>query len=270
MQDSGRLFILGLGAQKTGTTWLYDYIASAPNAAVDGIKEYHIWDAIHLRHLSRAQVSKANSERDLKSRIQFALQQHPAAYFHYFDHFLATAKRQVTCDITPNYAGLGSDVLGSIRQGFAGRGIATRAIFLIRDPVERCWSAARMQAGLRTGNTDIGDEQVLAHVDLPGAQMRTRYDLTIAEMEKAFPAEDRHVGIYEEMFRPDQVARISAFCRLPARPEQAAKKVFATPATRTLKDETRRAIAARFRPVYDFAAARYPQVKDLWSGFRYL
>ena len=190
--DKNKLFLLGLGAQKAGTTWLYSYLASASNVATDGVKEYHVWDVHHLPDTTNGRVSRQDSTPDLARRIQYALQQDPSGYFRYFDTFLEKSGRQVSCDITPTYAGLGSAVLASVREGFAQRGIATRAIFLMRDPVERCWSAARMQGRLRAGDAAVTDEQVLAHVERPGAQQRTRYDLTIGEMEKAFAAR-RHL-----------------------------------------------------------------------------
>jgi hypothetical protein len=270
MPDPQKLFLLGVGAQKSGTTWLYGYLATAPNVATDGVKEYHIWDVLHLPEMARARLTAEQSTRNIATRIQYALHQDPSAYFRYFDAFLEKSGRQVACDITPNYAGLPAPVLEGIRKGFAARGIATRAVFLIRDPVERCWSAARMQGRLRTGDAAVNDAQVLDHVARPGAQMRTRYDLTIGELEKAFPADDVYVGIHEEMFRPDEIARISAFCNVAARPEQAEEKLFVTPVLRSLSEETVAKIARQFKPVYDFTAARYPQVKALWPGFRYL
>ena len=42
-----RTFVLGVGAQKAGTTWLHSYIASNATAHMGFTKEYHIWDAVH-------------------------------------------------------------------------------------------------------------------------------------------------------------------------------------------------------------------------------
>ena len=43
-----------------------------------------------------------------------------------------------------------------------------------------------------------------------------------------------------------------------------------TPVKRSLSEDTISRIAQQFRPVYDFAASRYPQARDLWLGYRYL
>ena len=43
-----------------------------------------------------------------------------------------------------------------------------------------------------------------------------------------------------------------------------------TPVQRSLSEDTISTIARQFRPVYAFAASRYPQTRDLWMGYRYL
>lgn len=270
MSDLTRLFILGVGAQKSGTSWLYHYLATAPNAATDGVKEYHIWDTVYLQETSNARVAQKDSGLSLQRKIQYALQQSPDSYFEYFDQFLRRSGKDVSCDITPNYAGLDHRALGAIRHGFAQRGILTRAAFLMRDPVERCWSAARMKGRIHAGSTAVSEEEVLAHADLPGANVRTRYDLTIGQLEQAFDPSDLFLGIYEELFEPGQIARLSAFCNVPERPELADKKVLVSPVAIPLSKDAYRRIARQYRAVYDFAAARFPQTLQLWPGYEYL
>ncbi|WP_395660452.1 hypothetical protein [Aestuariivirga sp.] len=45
---TARTFILGVGAQKAGTTWLFHRLAGAPNASMGLVKEYNIWNALTL------------------------------------------------------------------------------------------------------------------------------------------------------------------------------------------------------------------------------
>ena len=51
---------------------------------------------------------------------------------------------RLTADITPGYAALPAERLAMIRAGFESRGVRPAAVYLLRDPVERIWSAARM------------------------------------------------------------------------------------------------------------------------------
>jgi hypothetical protein len=53
----------------------------------------------------------------------------------------------VTGDITPDYAGLNRNILEAIREKFSREGVNVKALILMRDPVERCFSAVRMYMG---------------------------------------------------------------------------------------------------------------------------
>ena len=41
-----KTFILCLGHQRCGTTWLHEHLAQSDHFAGGGLKEYHIWDAL--------------------------------------------------------------------------------------------------------------------------------------------------------------------------------------------------------------------------------
>lgn len=65
-------------------------------------------------------------------------------YYGYFANLLAAPDIRLTGDITPSYSGLSAATLAEIRDGMATRGVPTRVVFMMRDPVERSWSALRM------------------------------------------------------------------------------------------------------------------------------
>lgn len=271
MNKSKKLFLLGVGAQKGGTTWLFNYLESSGVVATNAIKEYHIWDAVeNVPGSVRRRVSKEQAERDAGMQIRYFLQQSPENYFNYFSLLLDRLSMRITCDITPSYSALSAPTLQTIRQGFEKRGIETRAVFLIRDPVERCWSSARMKSINFTGSAEVSDAQVLAHAETAETQVRTRYGATILRLESVFDPSQIYVGLYEEMFEPQRLAELSAFCQVPFRPDFVEKKLNPSPKIAPLGDETRTKIARRYRMVYDFIAARYPQAQQLWDGYNYL
>lgn len=52
-----KIFILGIGAQKAGTTWLYQYIKNSPKANLGQLKEYHFWNMIfNKNHKKKTRV----------------------------------------------------------------------------------------------------------------------------------------------------------------------------------------------------------------------
>ena len=265
-----KTFFLGLGAQKAGTTWLARYLHTSGRFATNVVKEYHIWDALYLAEHRKALVTEAQAELNSVNKLRFALQKSPENYFNYFIYMMAQQAKPMTCDITPTYAGLSRAVLRTISEGFLERGVATKAVFLMRDPVERCWSAARQKHKLHTGEAAIAEDEILAHARLPGAVMRTRYDKTVAEMEAAFEPSMMYVGLYEEMFEAENVRKISNFCGVEARPALTTEKINATPFVDSLSDSAHKQIATQYREVYDFVAKKFPQALDLWKGFNYL
>lgn len=266
-----RVFILGVGAQKAGTSWLFNYLASANNVATNGIKEYHIWDAVDdVPSFVNRRVTRDQSQASPALRIKYSLQQSPENYFNYFAYLLEKQARQVTCDITPAYAGLRRTTFATIREGFSRREVTTKAVFLLRDPIERCWSSARMRFMNTVGHNSVSDEYVVAHAEAAETDARTRYDMTIAELESAFHSSELHVSLYEEMFELPQLNKLSDFCQVSLRPALVEQRINLTRKTTALAEDAAAKIAARYRPVYEFVATRFPQAVKLWGGYRYL
>lgn len=269
--ENRKIFLLGVGAQKAGTTWLFDYLASSGHVAINHIKEYHIWDALEMVPSSRRRlITEEQAARDFGLKIRHFLQQSPENYFNYFPYIMEKQSKRITCDITPSYAALKQTTLEAIQQGFERRGVVTKAVFLIRDPVERIWSSARMKSINYTGSAEVSDAQVLAHALTDETEVRTRYNETLMRLDSVFDAARVYVGLYEEMFEPQPLSALSAFCQVPVRPDLVEKKVNLSPKAKPLGEETKMRIAQHYRAVYDFVAGRFPQAKHLWKGYTYL
>lgn len=74
------IFLLGVGAQKAGTTLLYDYIKNDPNSNLGILKEYHIWDALYKADLCSNFISKDLNSISMKSKIRHQMQFNLDAY----------------------------------------------------------------------------------------------------------------------------------------------------------------------------------------------
>ena len=150
--------MLGVGAQKAGTTWLYRYLQDSPEFAAGYRKEYHVFDTMDLpseswsrnRNIRLAETALADLREgrpaDAAVLHRMSMVGNPAYYFDYFAALLQRETgRHVTADVTPAYALLPVERLREIRQEFADRGVRAVAVFLMRDPVDRIWSQLRMQ-----------------------------------------------------------------------------------------------------------------------------
>ncbi len=264
-------FILGVGAQKAGTTWLCEYLKSYDCVKYGLLKEHHVWDALYIPECAGVQVRQSARSLVPKKALRARMQRNPRFYFNYFRRMLADTEGGISFDITPSYSGLKRDVLRMISDEFARREIDCRVIFLMRDPVERCLSALKMITQNRNEALDVSQvDELLSRASAPDFQLRTRYDHTLSELDNSIDPAKLYVGIYEEMFAAENIAKISDFIGVEARPEFAEKKVNISGAKIEFGEELKAAIANSYGDVYQAVKERMPQVVSLWPGFKYL
>ena len=271
-----RTFILGVGAQKSGTTWLYKYLDSYDGVDAGFTKEYHIWDALHSADCNKFRLSWRETLRSSVKRKRRRMQRNTNIYFDYFADILDSDRTHIALDITPSYAVLDSKVFKQIIGGFRKRDVHCKVVFLMRDPVERCWSCVRMHKKIKNTkepviNNFVSEEQaVIEYSQSRHAHLRTRYDKTINELEKAFAIKDIYVGVYEELMSEQGIENISKFVGIEPNQGYAKVTVNTSPKTTILSDEARRLVANEYKPVYEMIAEKFPQTKSLWAGNEYI
>jgi hypothetical protein len=262
-------FLLGVGAQKAGTTWLSHYLDQAPNVRRGFTKEYHIWDALTLPtcralRIDRETILAKRTWRRPRVWHRWWMQRNTEAYFDYFSRLVARPGR-LTYDITPSYSGLSLETLSAIRQGFVERGVQPKVVFLVRDPLERCWSAVRMDIR-NYGNGGLSEPESLARrYRSEGFRIRTRYDETIARLEQAFPADEIHIEAFERLFTPESIARISQFIGVPPRTDIIERTVNVSRKSVDIDPALRREIILHYSQVYEFCFARDPTLREVWN-----
>ena len=171
---------LGIGAQKAGTTWLFRQLSRHPQVAFPRGKETHYWD----RH--------ASPRADEWVRL---LQ--PAT------RRTADGRPVRTGEITPAYALLPE---ASIRA-IGDRCPDLRLFMILRNPIERAWSAAVMElvrAGKRVDETS--DAWFLEHFEAPESSARGDYATDIERWRSVFPGDYLLVLFHEDLAaRPREV-----------------------------------------------------------------
>ena len=111
-------FVLGVGAQKSGTTWVYDYLNKHPQCDMPTMKEMHFFDLLfqndkfefkklkervlaqHARIKARPGAAARRRAIELESRIKIA--DDFERYLEFFQDIGINAK--VSGDITPTYS----------------------------------------------------------------------------------------------------------------------------------------------------------------------
>jgi hypothetical protein len=159
------LNFLGIGAQKCGTTWLYELLSLHPSIRFPAGKEIHFWDG----HRDRG--------------IEW-----------YSSLFPDQPGSAVAGEITPAYAILPPDTIGEIRRAFP----AVRLIYLLRNPVERAWSAALMAMHRAELQIDeVSDQWFIDHFESRGSRSRGDYEACIRNWRAAFSCEQLELIRYE-------------------------------------------------------------------------
>jgi hypothetical protein len=160
------LDFLGIGAQKAGTTWLYEMLSTHPHVRFPQGKEIHFWN----------------------NRADRALSQYTATFDGKND-----VKRG---EITPAYALLD---LKTIKEIF-GLYPKARLFYSMRNPIDRAWSAALMllsRMGMRANETP--DSWFLQEFQSVDSLARGDYEACIRSWRAIYPASSLAIFQFEDI-----------------------------------------------------------------------
>ena len=292
-----KIFVLGVGAQKGGTTWLHRQLNNNSNVDMGFRKEYHVFDAIEKtlgRQLEDGTIRNGFREKRINQIIKLheknrlGINQGPKrvqtkyaalhlsfidntdTYFDYFDYlYLKNPKVEIVGDITPNYALLSPSSFRLIRKGLIKRGFDVKVFFLMRDPVEREWSLARMKhRNMAAKRKDNFDE--FEHM-LNSISSKSCYQNTIDNIEKVFKKSEIYYGFYENLFTPESSARIINFIGSNLNNFDSGEVVNASPKSTPIPEEINSQIAQKFAETYNFIEERFGHsVEEIWQGYKVL
>lgn len=263
------IFILGVGAQKAGTSWLHAALNDRPEVDMGFRKEYHIWDAkMHPDLFGKFVASPAKKGERADRALRRQMQTRKGAYEHYFAG-LITKKIRVTGDITPTYSALSAEEYALIRQRLEAAGFDVRVVFLMRDPVQRVWSALRMMRRDKSKKKEMTDDQFYAlfleRLEKPGNIARTDYSATVENLRKAFDASQLYFGFYENMFEKGSIEAISAHLGVDLTGFDTGTIVNASPKA-PIPSELDAKCRTLHSEVYDYCAKEFPLTTGLWKA----
>jgi hypothetical protein len=226
---------LGIGAQKAGTTWLFEQLRTHPEIYFPRRKELHYFDE--------------NFHRPLH---------------WYASHFVDADARRAG-EITPAYA-----ILDERRLAYLAAVMPrVRAILLLRDPVERAWSQAVMtlvEQPMRDPAA-IDTAEFAGFVRSPTVLRRSRYSATIDAWRRHFPESQMLVAFHDELrATPQQLLdRITGFLGVqPTAPGPARDRVVYRGLGLPMPDPIRAILVAELAPELDALARRFGGPAEAW------
>ena len=189
---------LVIGAQRAGTTWLHRVLRQHPALWLPPVKELHYFDRLDIK---RTILSPKERRRVGLKRLASL---DPWLINYWFrtrdDDWYASlfrgaqAKGLIAGEITPAYATLGEDMLRRIQR----MNDKMKLIFVMRDPVDRAWSAVNNAA--KKGAADASTvEKSIERARESGAVARSAYADTIKRLEAVFPASQIHYCFFDDL-----------------------------------------------------------------------
>lgn len=274
----GVRLLLGIGAQKAGTSWVYHYLRRHPSCRPGPMKELHYFDTItgvakigkKLQRRKEQSLSRRGNASALEGvkRLKAICAAPDANHQSYVDLMTDGLRPgQVALDITPSYAVLDADSF----QQMAALG-DTRFLFLMREPVARLWSEVRMRMAKRVDDPADFEGACQERLDLileGGGEKefaRADYARTLARLEQGVPAERLLVLFCEELFTQQAADRICDFLEIARRPLGELGVVNAGMKAQMRPDQ-QEAITARLRPQYEAVCAAFAdEVPQVWHA----
>lgn len=269
MEDK-RTFILGLGNQKCGTSWLHKYLCQSNKFVVGYAKEFHVWDRRDIPLFSDKKTRLNLRTLISPKRYQcYRMENSDDYYFSYFNK-LMSGEKVVSADITPSYSGLRACRLEFIKQKFAEREVDTKVIILVREPLSRIKSAVRFN--LDRGNHSEGikllendfESALNQYYKTEHCLIRTKYEKIIKEAESVFSKDSIYIGFYENMFEKNEVERLSKFLQIEPKFEFAKVEVNKT---RNAVSDTDIDLKVKqyYGDTYEYFFKNHPISNKLWK-----
>jgi len=275
-------FIFCIGAAKSGTSWLFDYLFHRDDCHFPAVKELHYWDVLEsgngafFRAEADRRIAWLKGRREITGNPRTAAYQERSiadigAWHQAFDgetrndaaylSFLGEGREgaRLIGDFTPSYALLSEKSFRAMSHLMA----RVKFVFLMREPVDRLWSQMRMDAG---GDVHAQDARLANYLGEGERNLRLRsnYRRTTKRLLAVVPRANLHLELYERLFSPEAIERLCTFLGLAPQPAQFGKVINDSPGA-PLAADVRRQLEATLRPQYNFVSELMGGLPAEWT-----
>jgi hypothetical protein len=275
-----KVFFLGMGMAKAGTTWLFKFLESHPLARMGREKEIHVLHAPEYGSYPRALLhvpwKKFNGRSWLKTQLVRAW--YRARWTRYFDYFASLLDNgaRLTGDLSPSNQFMSVESLARVRREFESRGIRVVPVLIVRDPVDRLFSEVRHAQKVRDQSRYRRriprTESELVLEKLREASERSRMDApdTVSRLLEVFAEEEIVVLLHEDLFQQHTMDRLMRQAGMPPIPADTGSRINATPVESDLEEQVRGSAIDAFLPTYRWAAGHFgvERILSAWPNAR--
>ena len=207
---------LCVGAQKGGTSWLYQQLAAHPDFWMPPMKELHYFDK-----LSRTKTAppRPRDERDLC--FLESIKNLSARFYIDLENYgrLFEPKGSLLSgDVSPTYSMLNDEIIQRIVNYFPN----LKVIFLARDPVERAWSQLSMgvRLGMITPFDVANSDEVIRNLLNPGVLALSHPSKIVARWRRHVRPELFRTYFFDDLEKDPSGLRRSIFQFLGSDPDK--------------------------------------------------
>lgn len=229
--------LLGVGAMKAGTTWIYDALHRHPDIHFCREKEVHYFYAKHVNPSvlsDKARMRRArgylrfdpeiSARAILQKRVQWAAnwlngpEQGPVDDAWFNNLFLHRGDAQWIADFSNLAALLPEDAWADLHA----RTAKLRVVYTLREPMDRLWSHVRFHLKMQNASEKLGEwslDELEDHIRTGGDYLdHTNYAAAVSRMQSALPPECLHVDFFDRIPADPRgfIADIERFLGLPA------------------------------------------------------
>ena len=229
MQNCRKPDFLGIGAPRTGSSWLWLAMLEHPQIWMPPRKELHYFTR-NEKYPTPGQLSKdyawqrlfgrdqncrkwkqelgKDVSRVLDGRMKWADVPWLVRYYFgtvnndwYFSLFSAAPPGKVVGEITPDYGQLDWNDIQKLHALLPN----VKIIYQMRNPVERSWSHLRFSLAKHGANiNDLSIPELMDLLDQPSLQRSSDYVETLRRWRAVYPASQIHVLFYEQIEQTPQ------------------------------------------------------------------
>lgn len=263
------LFILGMGAQKAGTSWLHNALDKQTNVNLGFMKEYHVWDYV-FSDLCKGFKAPLKKPDNAGAAMRRLMQESPQIYTKYFQS-LISSDVNTTGDITPSYSMINESGLKKISSTIKDAGFDLKVVFLMRDPVERIWSAVRMEKRnrLKKGenlDSNFLDSRIKQYISMKEHIARSDYKTTVQNITKVFSEDEIHFALCERLFDEKGLNTLQDFLGFKLKNVNFAERVNASE-PEPMSEAVTKMLMEFLSPQYQFCNDSFEDTKEVWRGF---
>ncbi len=279
-----KTFILGVGAQKAGTTWLFKQIKNHPNFQMGVKKEMRVFSGYEPKNPNKLEERRVRAAKVIKS-----LREDHEKYFEYFAKLASPNEISHVGEITPIYCDLEESKFEFIRDNLEKKNFEKKIVFLIRDPYKRVLSQFRFNlkrsffpsmtskerdSKIKENPNLIADnfkeEKIIQELRKSSKQekfrKRTRYEIIIPKLLKVFKKEEVFIDFFEDMFNDGFRDRFIKFSNLKDLSMDFDTPSNISPKLNPLPSEVKSEIINFYKDTYDYISSLYPEKSSiLWK-----